>query len=233
LEALEQIYGYMTFNDNKFAILTNWQRALFLRRAETDRKTLEYYLVELDGPDPPTSMLKAWVGMVLLAEDDWTYTCAFTPLARSFGTPMSASSQQKKGLKTTEEYLPRLVNGEYQCIPLDFHLCHFDLTSARRGANCCVLNSRFPQPSTGEDAYHVIYKAVDVLRDPDAAGWIEDEARAYAALRDLQGRVIPTLYGFHELWGILHVLVLQPVGEAIREDDEIDEALRVKMREAL
>jgi len=34
LDALQQIYGYMTFN-NKFGILTNWQRALFLRRAET------------------------------------------------------------------------------------------------------------------------------------------------------------------------------------------------------
>ena len=49
LHALEQTYGYMTFNDNKFGILTNWKHALFLRRAETpDRKTLAFYLVELD-----------------------------------------------------------------------------------------------------------------------------------------------------------------------------------------
>src|ERR1700733_3012260 len=46
LEALQQIYGYMTFNCNKFGILTNWKRALFLRRSETsDRKTLEYYFL--------------------------------------------------------------------------------------------------------------------------------------------------------------------------------------------
>jgi hypothetical protein len=57
LDALQQNYGYMTFNENKFGILTNWQHALFLRRADTpDRKTVEYYLVELDGP---ISMLKA------------------------------------------------------------------------------------------------------------------------------------------------------------------------------
>ena len=50
--ALEQIYGYMTFNNNKFGILTNWQRALFLRRAETsDRKTLDYYTIELESLD--------------------------------------------------------------------------------------------------------------------------------------------------------------------------------------
>jgi hypothetical protein len=34
LEALQQIYGYMTFNNNEFGILTNWQRALFLRGVE-------------------------------------------------------------------------------------------------------------------------------------------------------------------------------------------------------
>ncbi len=74
LDALEQIYGYMTFNNTKFGTLTNWRRALFLRRAErSGRKTLEYYTIELDGPDQPFSMLKAWVGMVLLAEDDWFY----------------------------------------------------------------------------------------------------------------------------------------------------------------
>jgi hypothetical protein len=61
----------MTFNNNKFGILTNWRRALFLRRAETsDRKTLEYHTIELDKPGQSISMLKAWVGMVLLAEDD-------------------------------------------------------------------------------------------------------------------------------------------------------------------
>jgi predicted subunit of tRNA(5-methylaminomethyl-2-thiouridylate) methyltransferase len=68
LDALQQTYRYITFNNNKFGILSNWQCALFLRHAETsDRKTLEYYLVKLDRP---ISMLKAWVGMVLLAQDN-------------------------------------------------------------------------------------------------------------------------------------------------------------------
>jgi hypothetical protein len=46
-DALQQIYGYMTFNNNKFGILTNWQRVWFLRRAErpetSQRKTLDYF----------------------------------------------------------------------------------------------------------------------------------------------------------------------------------------------
>ena len=74
LEALEQMYGYMTFNNNRFGILTNWQCALFLCCAETpDHKTLEYHTIKLDEPGQSISMLKAWVGMVLLAEDNWFY----------------------------------------------------------------------------------------------------------------------------------------------------------------
>ncbi|KAF8808861.1 hypothetical protein BYT27DRAFT_7095411 [Phlegmacium glaucopus] len=61
----------MTFNNNKSGILTNWKHALFLHLAETlDCKALNYYLVTLDGP---ISMLKAWVGMILLVEDGWFY----------------------------------------------------------------------------------------------------------------------------------------------------------------
>jgi hypothetical protein len=61
LDTLERIYAYMTFNHSKDGILTNWHRALFLRRAETDGKTLEYYLVKLDAFNTPIlSILKGW-----------------------------------------------------------------------------------------------------------------------------------------------------------------------------
>jgi len=71
------------------------------------------------------------------------------------------------------------------------------------------------------------------LRYPDAANLLDDEAHAYAALQSLQGQVIPTLYGFYEVWGILKLLALQPVGNAIPEDKLIDQTLREKMKVAL
>jgi hypothetical protein len=67
----------MTFNENKFGILTNWQSVWFFCRAKTpDRKPLEYYSFKLDEASAAStqmSMLKAWVGMVLLADDSWFY----------------------------------------------------------------------------------------------------------------------------------------------------------------
>lgn len=230
LDALEQIYGYMIFNNNRFGILSNWYRAWFLRRSETsDGKTLEYFVVELDGPQhPPISMLKAWVGMVLLAENDWFYaspTFSNPPVSRSF---LETKAAWKEWRRTT-----RNVNGEYPCLTLDFRLCFFDLSSARRGGYGCVVNARFLQPSGQNGDLDVVCKFVDVVRYPDAKDLLKGETHAYAALRNLQGQVIPTLYGFYEVWGILQLLVLEPVGDAIPDDELITVILRKKMKATL
>lgn len=41
------------------------------------------------------------------------------------------------------------------------------------------------------------------------------------------------MYGFYEVWGILCFLALEPVGNTISEEEEIDYALRMRMRTAL
>jgi hypothetical protein len=50
VDALEQIYGYMTFNHGRFGALGNWKRLYFLRQVEcSNRKTLQYFgPIELD-----------------------------------------------------------------------------------------------------------------------------------------------------------------------------------------
>jgi hypothetical protein len=225
----------MNFNNNKFGILTNWKRALFLHRVETsDRKTLEYHLIELDGPDEPISMLKAWVGMVLLAEDDdWFYTSPTIPSGTNFGTSTTTRQDREGAICNTQEYHMLPVNGKYRSLTLDFRLCRFDPSSARRGAMGCVVNTQFLAPSVGKRDLQVVCKVVDILRYPIAANWLDDEVRAYAALRNLQGKVIPTLYGFYEIWGVLRFLALEPVGNAISEDEKITRTLRKNMKAAL
>jgi hypothetical protein len=81
----------------------------------------------------------------------------------------------------------------------------------RHGAKGCVVIARFLPPSV-----QVVCKVVDNLRYPSLA----DEARAYAALQDLQGEVIPTLYGFYEVLGfrgsLLWNLSVMPFLESTR-----------------
>ena len=232
LRALQQTYGYMTFNNNKYGILSNWKRALFLRRAETpDRKTLEYYVVELDGP---LSMLKAWVGIVLLAEENWFYASPTTPAGLNFRASRAAWEERKVAVANAEEYdMQPTINVAYDCVAIDFGLIRFDHSFVRRGASGCIVRAQFVPPSVGGHSLEVVCKAVDMLRYPDAANTLEGEASAYATLQDLQGEVIPTVHGFYEIWGILRFLALEPVGNAISEEEEIDHALRMRMRAAL
>jgi hypothetical protein len=226
----------MTFNNTKFGILSNWKHAWFLRREETSNpKTLEYFPVHLDEPTQLVSMLKAWVGIVLLAQDDWFYaspTPSHPPPSRNFrNTPMTLRDR-KKAIRTAGNYHCHPVAGRYACLNLDFRLCRFDLSTSRCGSNGCVVNTRLLQSTPSHDL-HVICKTVDVLRYPTAGNLLADEADAYAALEGLQGSVIPTLHGFYEVWGILRLLALEPVGDAISEDEEIDQTLRTKMKSAL
>ena len=79
----------------------------------------------------------------------------------------------------------------------------------------------------------VICKVLDVFRYPTTGDLLEDEAHVYAALQARRGQVIPTLYGFYEVWGILKLLVLEPVGDAIPEGENINQKNRMKMRAAL
>ncbi|KAF8345189.1 hypothetical protein F5887DRAFT_1061817 [Amanita rubescens] len=234
LHALEQIYGYMTFNNNRFGILTNWKRALFLQRAEVaGRHTLDFYTIELDGNQDIVSMLKAWVGMVLLAEADWFYaspSLCSAPPNQTFGTSNTARESQRPAIDNAQGHRMQPVNGDYECRTLDFRLCHFDLSTARHGQNGCVVETRLV---LNFHTRQVICKVVDAARYPGAVELLNAEVRAYAALTNLQGKVIPTLYGFYMVWGILRLIALQPVGQAIAENEPITRQLRKKMKEAL
>lgn len=230
LEALQQVYGYMTFNHTKFGILTSWTHALFLRRAETpDRKCLEYYLVELEGSSPSISMLKAWAGILLLANQDWFYaspTICDPPLNQHFGDSVTGKKVHQKAVGEAEGF----TNNTYELATLDFRLCEFDLSSARYGEidGGSIVWGGLLRSDT--DTLDVTFKVVDACRYPDAAEILQDEANAYAALHTLQGTAIPQVYGLYEIWGILHVLALQPVGDALSDEDEINPQLLKKMK---
>jgi tRNA A-37 threonylcarbamoyl transferase component Bud32 len=52
-------------------------------------------------------------------------------------------------------------------------------------------------------------------------------------MRPLHGKVIPKLYGYYNVLGILYLLALEPVGVAISDDGSISATLRKKMKKAL
>jgi hypothetical protein len=220
----------MTFNNNRYGILTNWARAWFLRRVESDdRKILECAgPVETYGSPQSPSMLKAFVGMMmLLAERDWFY--ASPPPSRAFGLTASALEEQRKAIEHTGYYNVAPTCGTYPCLNLDFRLCDFQISSARHSMLGYVVRTNLLQDALDKVPLASMCKVVDIVRNSHGRAVLEDEARAYAALQHLQGEVIPKLYGYYNIWGILHLLALEPVGVAVPNDIVISDTLRKKM----
>jgi hypothetical protein len=227
----------MTFNNNKYGVLSNWTRVWFLRRVEKDGgMTLEYACVELDGFANSPSMLKALVGMVLLAENDWLYAFSAPSVSspsRFFGDSRPAQNAQKKAIKAAQNYSVAPKNGTYPCLDLDLRLCDFQLSTARYSGIGSAVHASFLQESIDKPPLPVMCKIVDVIRRDDLDDMLNSELRTYAALQDLQGKVIPRLYGYYNVWGILDILALEPVGHAVTEDQTITPALRELMKSAL
>ena len=224
----------MMFNNTKFGILSSWTHTLFLRRAETpERKCLEYHLVELEGPTSSISMLKAWAGILLLANEECFYaspTICHPPMNRHFSDSAAGKMAHQKAVIKAKNFNMLPSNQTYEIGTLDFRVCQFDLSSMRDGGidgGCIVWGGLLRSVTHILD---VVFKVIDTCQYPDASDVLQAEANAYAALYNLQGKVIPRVYGLYEVWGILRVLALQPVGDALSDEDEINSTLLKKMR---
>jgi hypothetical protein len=240
INALEQLYSYMTFNNNRYSILTNWTQVwCFQHVEEGDHKILECAgPIELDGSLPSPSILKAFVGMVLLAEHNWFYTSPTPdtpPPDRGFPLTVTGLKSQKRAIKAAANYNVGPTHGTYPCLQLDFRLCDFQLSSARRSSTSLgsVVLTNLLRDALNKTPLVSMCKVVDISCNPPYRSVLENEVRAYAALQHLQGEVIPKVYGYYDVWRMLRVIALEPVGVAIQNEDVISKNLRKRMKKAL
>ena len=113
----------MTFNENKYGVVSNMQHAWFFQCIETadlNEKTLQYYGpidIDLNSAGSP-GMLKAFVGIILLAElvSTWFHsspTSAKVPPGRCFGTSLTATYA---AITQAESYQSTIVAGTYSVL---------------------------------------------------------------------------------------------------------------------
>jgi hypothetical protein len=244
IDALHQLYGYMTFNENKYGILNNMQYAWFFQRVETadlEGRTLQYYgPIKIDANSelaPTPSMLKAFVGIILLAETEstWFHTSVSAdegPPGRYFGTSIAAIHNRDTAIAQAQSYHSTPVAGSYPVLPLDPRLCRFKRSSVRpspqRG---CTLRASLARSDEGD--LNVFCKIVDLFHSSDIINALDTEVCRYAALQNLQGVVVPRVYGYYDVWGLLKLLALEDVGTAIPEDAPISTKMRRQMKSAL
>ena len=244
IDAVFQLYGYMTFNENKYGILNNMECAWFFQRVETadsQGKTLQYYgpiNFDVDSVHSP-SMLKAFVGIILLAEavSTWFHTSqtsAKGPSGQYFGSSRMAHHNRDAAITQAHLYHSIVVAGSYEVLPLDPRLCHFNRTSVRHAPQRgCTLRATLARGVLAGGNLDVFCKIVDLYQRRDSINALDMEVRNYATLQDLQGIVIPRVYGYYDVWGLLRLLALEDVGTAIPEHKPISTRTRTLMKSAL
>ena len=228
IAAVQQLYGYLTFNKAEYGVLSNLQNTWFFQRVETgDCKALQYFgPIKMDSASSP-SMLKAFVGIVLLAES------LSTRIPRRYisGSRTSIPNIENRDaiIVHAGSYRPTILAGSCGLIQLDPHLCHFDRTSVHHGhQRCCTLRAML----RGGKA-KVVCKIADLSLGGDPIDALDREMRNYAKLENLQGVAIPRVRGYYDVWGLLKLLALEDVGTAIPEDGPIDIRTRKKMKSTL
>jgi hypothetical protein len=226
----------MTFNDNKYGVLSNFRRAWFFRRRVEGGGTLQYAgPVDLNDNATSPSILKAFVGIVLLAESNLFYASPTVdpgPPGRLFAsTGVTALADRRKAVKKAGNYLAPTADGAYKCLDLDPRLCDFQRSTARHTARGFVVETNLLHVKPTQD-FSVMCKAVDIFQNPAEIAALDAESHVYLALRHLQGRCIPKVYGYFNVWGILRLLALDNVGQAL-SDKPISPSLRRKMRAAI
>jgi hypothetical protein len=61
----------------------------------------------------------------------------------------------------------------------------------------------------------VFWKIVDLFHSYNTVSVLDMKVHNYAALRNLQGVVIPQVHGYYNVWGLLKLLALEVVGTAM------------------
>ncbi|KAF8344476.1 hypothetical protein F5887DRAFT_274893 [Amanita rubescens] len=242
VDAVFQLYGYMTFNENKYGILNNMEHAWFFQRVGTRQgqgKTLQYYgPINFDSVHSP-SMLKAFVGTILLAETASTSfhsspTSAEVLPGRYFGTSITAAHSRDAAIARAQSYHSVVVDGSYEVLPLDPRLCHFHRTSVRHAPRRgCTVKATLLRGNLVGGNLNVFCKIVDLFQRGNSIDALDMEVRNYATLQDLQGIIIPRVHGYYDIWGLLRLLALEDVGTAIPEDRAINTWTRTRMKSAL
>ena len=232
-----QIYGYMTFNDKDYGVLSNLTHSWFFHRIHAEGGgILQCACVELNGGS--VSMLKAFVGIVLLAEKNSSLaspTMSLIPSNLYFsGDSNKAEQERQEAITASNNYNMLPIDGTYRCLPIDIRLCRWirpSIDHSEKGG--CVARAKFPLDSKDQMEITVICKLIDVFRNVDSIEWLDSEAQTYANLITLQGQVIPRVHGYYDLWGIVKFLMLQDVGVALSAGEVIPNDLCERMKIAL
>lgn len=228
VKALQQLYGYMSYNYMRYGILTTYKSTYFLRRKGNST-------LAISKPIPLNSgnltILQYWLFVLCKSHQEGFYSSpAGNPFDTIFYTSTGKPFQQK--LKPIMFNSGIYQNKKYNLVDIQSSQIKFaDLTERKHGAlsrGCCgavISGSIF-------NIEDIKFKTIDSFNNADAMEICLKEIAVYEKLESLQGSVIPHFYGFFNLHGIL-IMALEDCGSPLAVcnihlfRDQIDYAIKI------
>ncbi|KAI3658610.1 hypothetical protein MP638_006392 [Amoeboaphelidium occidentale] len=216
IRALEQIYVYMTINRYRYGVLTNYNDTCFLKKIDVPtsphRSVLWVSPVIKCSQRAPYTLMSAWIYLLLLIEQgtDWIYSSPHSSLVASPDVNVLREHSNR-----ARRYTAKNLEGLTKWTGI--------ITRSQAGAVAA---------GTYLNVQNVVFKTIDLTKRENALAQFDHEVSVYKELESLQGTVIPTLYAYGNIGGLLQVIVLENVGRCITSDefqmrkDEVYEAIK-------
>jgi hypothetical protein len=200
VNALQQMYGYMSFNNMRYGILTTYKQTLFLRRQGSSS-------LAISEPISLNTALKYWLFVLYKAREEGFYS---SPTANPFGhaelEPIVPSKSPIYSDKKDWKYnLTHITSSQIR-------LAEINEGDVSRGCYGVVISGDISgKPS-------LKFKMVDSFNNSNAMEICEKEVAIYKKLESLQGEFIPQFYGFYNLHGFL-IMALEDCGAPLPRSD--------------
>ncbi|KAI8999201.1 hypothetical protein BC832DRAFT_226509 [Gaertneriomyces semiglobifer] len=200
--AVNQIYGYMTFNHHRYGVLTTYNETYFLRRSVCD----DGGCLQVAGPftfntSTPFTVLEAYTTMLLLCIDSGFYV---SPTSSSPVPSIPLSAAVSRTIASVSS-----PSDGYTLIDVDMSSVEF-IEGRDRGASGAVIEGLYC-------GNKVILNLVDETKHVRLAEDMDREVGLYRQLATLQGRVIPRLLGYIRVWNMLRMIVLEDCGASVEK----------------
>lgn len=213
VKALQQLYGYMSYNYMRYGILTTYKSTYFLRRMGNSTLTISKPIPLSGGK---LHILQYWLFVLCKSHQEGFYS---SPAGNPFDTIFYTGGkpfQQK--LKPIVFKSGMYQNKKYNLVDIQNSQIKFaDLTERKYGSlsrGCCgavisgsILNN--------DD---IKFKTIDSFNNAGAMEICLKEISVYEMLESLQGSLIPFFYGFYNLHGIL-IMALEDCGSPLAVSD--------------
>lgn len=199
-KAIQQLYGYLSFNNLEFGVLSNYDSTFFFRRVSDQGMEVS----------PVFRYSDTGLGSTVAA---LTYLCHYTATQQWFScSPLASISPSTKQYLLDFDPGMEFVNDDEPMLDWGNLMLRLEIRIAKQIAS--IMTGFVSNKRGGSVLQHVVFKIYD-LTDLEVARQSCQELTAYKECRTLQGTHIPKLYAVGTVWGLLRVFVMEHCGTAL------------------